>query len=242
MKITAVIPARYAASRFPGKLMQELDGKPVIVHTYLNTIATGLFEEVVVVTDSDLIAAAIHAAGGNVMMSQKEHESGTDRIAEFAPLLDADVLINVQGDEPFVLKEPLQQLCALFEDPKVEVGSLMHVITDPEHVHNANTVKVVVNLKNEAMYFSRSAIPFQRDIHTAVTFYKHIGVYAYRKDILLQITQYPSSLLEQTEKLEQLRMLENGIKITMAVTGPWSVSIDTPEDLEKAKKITNQNL
>jgi 3-deoxy-manno-octulosonate cytidylyltransferase (CMP-KDO synthetase) len=240
VKCTAVIPARYAASRFPGKLMQLLDGKPVIVHTYEQTIATGLFDEVIVVTDSDLIFTEISRCGGNVMRSRKEHESGTDRIAEIAPELNTDVIINVQGDEPFVQKAPLQQLCHLFNEPSTQVASLMHRITDPAQIADPNAVKVVVNQLQEAMYFSRSIIPYQRDVSVPVMYYKHIGVYAYRKEILLQITCLQPTLLEQAEKLEQLRMLENGFRIKMVATEPWSISIDTPEDLERAKEWLNK--
>lgn len=241
MKYTAVIPARYAASRFPGKLMQLLDGKPVIVHTYEQTVATGLFDEVIVVTDSDLIFMEISSCGGKVMRSRKEHESGTDRIAEIAPELDTDVIINVQGDEPFVRKEPLEELCRLFHDQTTQVASLMHQLTDPVQIADANAVKVVVNRQGEAMYFSRSVIPYKRDTGVPVTYYKHIGVYAYRKEILLQITRLQPTLLEQAEKLEQLRMLENGFRIKMVTTEPWSISIDTPEDLERAKEWLKKN-
>lgn len=237
MRIIAVIPARYAATRFPAKLMQLLGERPVILHTYLNTVATGLFSDVFVVTDSAIIFDTITGAGGKVIMSKQAHESGTDRIAEAVENLEADVVINVQGDEPFVKREPLEILCNLFHDPAVEVASLMHVITNAEMIHDPNCVKVVVNKKMDALYFSRNAIPYQRDEKSHVNFFKHIGIYGYRKDVLLRFTKLPPSVLEQTEKLEQLRLLENMISIRMAVTEPWSVSIDTPQDLEKAKKL-----
>lgn len=237
MRIIAVIPARYAATRFPAKLMQLLGERPVILHTYLNTVATGLFSDVFVVTDSAIIFDTITGAGGKVIMSKQAHESGTDRIAEAVEDLETDVVINVQGDEPFVKREPLEILCNLFHDPAVEVASLMHVITNAEMIHDPNCVKVVVNKKMDALYFSRNAIPYQRDEKSHVNFFKHIGIYGYRKDVLLRFTKLPPSVLEQTEKLEQLRLLENMISIRMAVTEPWSVSIDTPQDLEKAKKL-----
>jgi len=237
MRIIAVIPARYAATRFPAKLMQLLGERPVILHTYLNTVATGLFSDVFVVTDSAIIFDTITGAGGKVIMSKQAHESGTDRIAEAVEDLEADVVINVQGDEPFVKREPLEILCNLFHDPAVEVASLMHVITNAEMIHDPNCVKVVVNKNMDALYFSRNAIPYQRDEKSHVNFFKHIGIYGYRKDVLLRFTKLPPSVLEQTEKLEQLRLLENMISIRMAVTEPWSVSIDTPQDLEKAKKL-----
>lgn len=237
MQIIAVIPARYAATRFPAKLMQMLGNKTVIRHTYENTVATGLFTDVLVVTDSDIIFREIHSNGGKVVMSKKEHESGTDRIAEAVKDLDVDVVINVQGDEPFVQRASLEKLCNMFQDKSVQLGSLMHVITDEEHINDPNCVKVVVNTQMDALYFSRSVIPYRRDASTPIAFYKHIGMYGYRKDILLQFTTLPASLLEQTEKLEQLRLLENGYRIRMAVTEPVGVSIDTPADLEKAKQL-----
>lgn len=237
MKIVAFIPARFAATRFPAKLMQLLGDKPVILHTYLNTLATALFTDVFVVTDSEIIFNSITTAGGKAIMSKKEHESGTDRIAEAIAEMNVDVIINVQGDEPFVQKEPLQKLCALFADEDVLVASLMHVISDKEMINDPNCVKVVVNKKMDAMYFSRSVLPFERDQSVHPVYYKHIGIYGYRKYTLLEFTQLPASVLEQTEKLEQLRLLENGINIRMAVTEPWSVSIDTPQDLDKANKM-----
>lgn len=237
MNIVAVIPARYAATRFPAKLMQLLGTQPVIIHTYLNTLATDLFTDVFVVTDSEIIFNSITNIGGKAIMSKKEHESGTDRISEAVAEMNVDVIINVQGDEPFVQKEPLQKLCALFTDEEVRVASLMHVISDQETINDPNCVKVVVNKKMDAMYFSRSVLPFKRDQSVHPVYYKHIGIYGYRKESLLKFTQLPVSVLEQTEKLEQLRLLENGINIRMAVTEPWGVSIDTPSDLDKANKL-----
>ena len=237
MRIIAVIPARYAASRFPAKLMQLLGEKPVILHTYENTVATGLFADVFVATDSELIFNLITDAGGKVIMSQREHESGTDRIAEAVEDMNVDVIINVQGDEPFVKKEPLEILCNRFKDSLVEVASLMHIITDEEMILDPNCVKVVVNKNMDALYFSRSVVPYQREKNSKAAYYKHIGIYGYRKDVLLKFTKLPVSILEQTEKLEQLRLLENMISVSMSVTEPWGVSIDTPEDLEKAKNL-----
>lgn len=237
MHTIAVIPARYAATRFPAKLMQLLGTKTVIRHTYDNTVATGLFDEVLVVTDSELIYSEITSNGGKAVMSLKEHESGTDRIAEAVKEMNVDVIINVQGDEPFVQKQSLEKLCGLFTDASVQVGSLMHLITQKEQINDPNCVKVVVNQQMNALYFSRSVIPFKRDESVAVPYYKHIGMYAFRKQILVDFTQLPASLLEKTEKLEQLRLLENGISIRMAVTEPVGISIDTPSDLEKARQL-----
>lgn len=237
MKIIAVIPARYAATRFPGKLMQTLGNQTILAHTYLNTVATGLFAEVLVATDSDLIEKEIAGLGGKVFRSLQEHESGTDRIAEAIRDTDADVIINVQGDEPFVKKEALETLCRLFDDPAVEVGSLMHRLHDADQINDPNCVKVVVSSASNALYFSRSVIPYLRDTAVTPEYYKHIGLYGYRKNTLIRFTQMPPSLLEQSEKLEQLRLLENGISIRMGLSDGWSVSIDTPADLEKAKSL-----
>ena len=239
MKLIAMIPARYGATRFPAKLMQDLCGKPVIVHTYQRVADTNLFDQVYVVTDDDRIENAIREVGGKVIRSQKEHNSGSDRLAEASKDLEVDIIVNVQGDEPFTDKENLQKVIDIFaNDPQknIAVASLMERITHPDDIANPNNVKVVVNKFNEALYFSRSVIPFPRDPNTAVPYYKHIGIYAYRKDALQQFTQLPPSLLEETEKLEQLRYLENGFKIRLAVTDIPTIGIDTPEDLEKARQ------
>ena len=239
MKLIAMIPARYGATRFPAKLMQDLCGKPVIVHTYQRVADTNLFDQVYVVTDDDRIENAIREVGGKVIRSQKEHNSGSVRLAEASKDLEVDIIVNVQGDEPFTDKENLQKVIDIFaNDPQknIAVASLMERITHPDDIANPNNVKVVVNKFNEALYFSRSVIPFPRDTNTKVPYYKHIGIYAYRKDALQQFTQLPPSLLEETEKLEQLRYLENGFKIRLAVTDIPTIGIDTPEDLEKARQ------
>jgi len=239
MKLIAMIPARYGATRFPAKLMQDLCGKPVIVHTYQRVADTNLFDQVYVVTDDDRIENAIREVGGKVIRSQKEHNSGSDRLAEASKDLEVDIIVNVQGDEPFTDKENLQKVIDIFANDSqqnIAVASLMERITHPDDIANPNNVKVVVNKFNEALYFSRSVIPFPRDTNTKVPYYKHIGIYAYRKDALQQFTQLPPSLLEETEKLEQLRYLENGFKICLALTEISTIGIDTPEDLEKARK------
>ena len=234
MKVIAVIPARYAATRFPGKLMQLLGGQTVIARTYLATKGSGLFDDVLVATDSEVIATEIEQLGGAVFMSQAEHESGSDRIAEAVRDRGVDVIVNVQGDTPFVQAEPLRKLIALFEDPGVQVGSLMDVIGDDASLKDPNVVKVCVDKNNNSLFFSRSVIPYPRNTDSPITHYRHIGVYAYRKAAILQFTQWPVSTLEDTEKLEQLRYLENGVRIRMVETAFTSVEIDTPEDLQKA--------
>lgn len=233
-KIVAMIPARYAASRFPGKLLQPLGEKSVIRHVYDNTVSTGLFDDVLVITDDKRIYDEITKHGGRAVMSRNEHESGSDRIAEVAAEMNVDVIVNVQGDEPFISKEPLRALIGLFADPDVQVGSLM-ARANAEQAADPNEVKVVVDKKNDALYFSRSAIPFARG--KVSHYFIHLGVYAYRKEALLQFTKWPVSGLEAAEKLEQLRYLENGIGIRLAETDYVSVSIDSPEDLEMARRL-----
>jgi 3-deoxy-D-manno-octulosonate cytidylyltransferase len=239
MKLIAMIPARYGATRFPAKLMQDLCGKPIIVHTYERVADTRLFDEVYVVTDDDRIEKVIREVGGKVIRSKKEHNSGSDRLAEASRDLDVDIIVNVQGDEPFTDKENLQKVIDIFAKDltkSIAVASLMERITDPDDIANPNNVKVVVNKFGEALYFSRNIIPFPRDPNTKVSYYKHIGIYAYRKEALQQFTELPPSLLEETEKLEQLRYLENGFKIRLALTDIPTIGIDTPEDLERARK------
>ena len=232
-----MIPARYAATRFPGKLMQPLGDKSVIRHTYDATVATGLFDNVIIVTDSDIIYKEITSHGGAAVMSKKEHESGSDRIAEAVAGMDVDVIVNVQGDEPFISKGPLEKLVQLFSDPAVKVGSLMRRITDREELESNSAVKVVVDKNNDALYFSRSIIPFPANNNIVTDHYLHIGVYGFRKEALLNFTKWPHSKLEEVEKLEQLRYLENGLPIRMALVDFKSVAIDTPQDLEKAIRL-----
>lgn len=236
-KTVALIPARYAASRFPAKLMQILGGKTVIRHTYEATVATGLFDDVIVVTDSKEIFTEITAAGGKSLMSRNDHESGSDRIAEAAAELDADIIVNVQGDTPFVKKVPLEKLLNQFGDPSVQVASMMQVLTKEEDINDPNFVKVTVDSHMNSLFFSRSVIPFPRDRKMPVTYYEHIGVYAFRKKALLDFTSWPVSPLEAVEKIECLRYLENGIPLRMVVVDYMGVEIDTPEDLLRAEKL-----
>lgn len=237
MKIIAMIPARYAATRFPAKLMKVLGNKTVIRHTYDATVATNLFDQVVIVTDSDIIYNEITTNGGTAVMSKQTHESGSDRIAEAVAAMDVDVIVNVQGDEPFIRKEPLEKLVRLFDDSTVQVGSLMRKVGGDEELLKSSSVKVVVNKNNDALYFSRSVIPFAANTDINISHFLHIGVYGFRKKTLLNFTQWPMAKLEQAEKLEQLRYLENGVAIRMALVDFKSIAIDTPEDLAKAEKL-----
>lgn len=237
MKIVAMIPARYAATRFPAKLMQQLGNKSVIRHTYDNTMATGLFSDVVVVTDSDIIFNEITSHGGKAVMSKKNHESGSDRIAEAAANMDVDIIVNVQGDEPFVQKDPLEKLLAVFADEKVQVASLMQELKDQTSIEDPNYVKVAVDRNMNSLFFSRSVIPYPRDKKIAIPYYEHIGVYAFRKQALIHFTNWPMTPLEAAEKIECLRYLEYGVPLKMVLTQYMGVEIDTPEDLIKAAKL-----
>lgn len=232
-----MIPARYGATRFPGKLLQKLGGKSVILHTYNNTVATKLFDEVWVVADSEIILNEIASHGGNAMMSKKEHESGSDRIAEAAKEMNADIIVNVQGDTPFIKREPLEKLLQQFNDPSVQVASLMQVLTKQEEINDPNFVKVVVDKNMNSLFFSRSVIPYPRDQDVPVVYYEHIGVYGFRKQALIDFTHWSITPLEATEKIECLRYLENGIPLRMVIVDYMGIEIDTPEDLEKAAKL-----
>ena len=240
MKIISMIPARYSATRFPGKLMQDLGGKTVILRTYEATVATHLFDDVFVVTDSAIIYDEIVNNGGKAIMSKKEHDCGSDRIAEAVGDLDIDIVINVQGDEPFTDKESLVKLIEVFKNDtnkEVDLASLMVHITNEDEINNPNTVKVVIDQSDFALYFSRSPIPYPRDKKVDVKYYKHKGVYAFRKQAILDFYRLPMLSLEASEKLEQLRYLEYGKRIKMVETDVQGIEIDTPEDLERAKKI-----
>lgn len=239
MKKVAFIPARYAATRFPAKLMQMLGPKPVIRHTYDNTVATGLFDDVVVATDSEIIFNEIIQHGGKAVMSKKQHESGSDRIAEAVADMQVDIVVNVQGDEPFVKREPLKKLLHVFEGEegkKVQVASLMQILKEQQFIDDPNYVKVTVDKNCNSLMFSRSVIPYPRNKDAHITYYEHIGVYAFRKQALLNFTNWPMTPLETVEKIECLRYLENGIPLKMVITDYMGVEIDTPEDLERAAK------
>jgi 3-deoxy-manno-octulosonate cytidylyltransferase (CMP-KDO synthetase) len=240
MKVIAVIPARYASTRFPAKLMQDLGGKTVILRTYEAAIHTKLFDDVFVVTDSDLIFNEISSNGGKAIMSIKEHESGSDRIAEAVQNLEVDIVINVQGDEPFIDAEPLAKVIEVFRNDtakQVDLASLMREIKDETEINNPNNVKVVVDQNGFALYFSRSVIPYPRERNVGVRYFQHIGIYAFRKQALLDFYSLPMKSLEASEKLEQLRYLEFGKRIKMVETTHIGIGIDTEADLEKARKL-----
>jgi len=235
-----MIPARYSASRFSGKLMQDLNGKTVICRTYEVTVATNLFDAVYVVTDSEIIYNEIVSHGGKAIMSKKVHESGSDRIAEAVQDLDVDIVVNVQGDEPFTERESLEKVLNVFKNDdsnEIDLASLMVEIKDWDEINNPNTVKVIVDKNHFALYFSRSPIPYPRDKKAGVKYFKHKGIYAFRKQALLDFYNLPMRPIEASEKIECIRYLEYGKKIKMVETNIEGVEIDTPEDLEKAKKL-----
>lgn len=243
LKVIAMIPARYAATRFPGKLMQDLNGKTVIARTYESALKTGLFKDVFVVTDSQIIYDEIIAQGGKAILSKTEHECGSDRIAEAVEDMDIDIVVNVQGDEPFTSKSSLEKVLKVFygsDAQQIDLASLMTPLHEKEEIENPNNVKVIVNKNNFALYFSRSPIPYHRDKEVAVTYYKHIGIYAFRKQAILDFYQLSMLTLEASEKIECIRYLEYGKNIKMVESEPMGVGIDTPEDLEKAKQILNK--
>ncbi len=233
-----MIPARYAASRFPAKLMQDLSGKPVIVRTYEAAEKTGLFDAVYVVTDSNVIYNAVTEAGGKAMMSAQEHECGSDRIAEAVMDMEVDIIVNVQGDEPFTDRESLSGVIAAFKEDKdkeIDLASLMVEISDEDEINDPNTVKVIVDNQNFALYFSRSPIPYPRATTSDTRYFKHKGIYAFRKRALMDFQRLPMLPLEATEKIEAIRYLEYGKKIKMVETTVQGIEIDTPEDLKRAQ-------
>lgn len=239
-----MIPARYEASRFPGKLMKDLNGMSVIARTYQATVATDLFADVFVITDSEIIYDEIKNQGGKVIKSKTEHVCGSDRIAEAVENMDVDIVVNVQGDEPFTVKESLEKVLHVFDQPgaaKIDLASLMTPLQEKEEIENANNVKVVVDQNNLALYFSRSPIPYSRDASKVEKYYKHIGIYAFRKSALMNFYNWPMSKLEAVEKIECLRYLEHGQNVKMVETSVVAIGIDTPEDLEKARKIMKGN-
>ena len=238
MKVIAAIPARYAASRFPGKLIADLHGKPVIQHTYENVHQSGLFDRVIIITDNSEIESVVLGFGGDVIRSQKDHQCGSDRIAEAVFDLDVDIVINVQGDEPFICPEGLASLIEVFKSDTqkdIDLASLM--IPTSDEMNNPNVVKVITDLCNRALYFSRSAIPHQRSKETHATVYKHVGVYAFRKSALIDFYEHAPTPLELSEQIEAIRYLEMGKTIQMIETQFDGVGIDVPEDLEYAKKL-----
>ena len=237
MHITAIIPARYGSTSLTCKPLRLIAGKSLIQRVFEATINTGLFDQVIVATDHLDIMSHLKTFGADGVMTDQNHQTGTDRIEEVARGLQTDLIINVQGDEPFICKEPLRQIISAFDDQKVQVTSIMSLFTNPPDIYDPSCVKVVVDIHNDAIYFSRSVIPFDRDNVGDAQYYKHFGVYAYRPDMLKKFVSLPAGTLEKIERLEQLRLLENGYKIRMVLTEYEGIGIDTKEDIEKAEKM-----
>jgi 3-deoxy-manno-octulosonate cytidylyltransferase (CMP-KDO synthetase) len=244
MKFTAIIPARYQSSRFPGKPLAMLGGKPVIQRVYEQAVS--VLTEAYVATDDERIFKAVEAFGGRAVMTRADHQSGTDRIEEAAGKIntDADVIINIQGDEPFVQPSQIETLCHLFDDPTTQIGTLGKRFESMEAVMNHNSPKIVCDVNGFALYFSRSVIPFIRGVDSQewlgrYPFLKHLGIYAYRREVLSEITRLPQSPLEKAESLEQLRWLQNGYRIRVGETTVETVGIDTPDDLRRAELFLN---
>lgn len=237
MKAAAIIPARLGSTRFPEKPLAMLGGKRLITRVWEAVVKTALFDEVIVATDSQRILDVVLAAGGKAQMTRDDHPSGSDRVAEVASGLDADIIVNVQGDEPFITAEVLKPLLDSFRADKVQMASLMTPILDEKLLHDPGCVKVVTGVNGRALYFSRSLIPFDRDGSSGYKYMRHIGVYAWRRETLLKFVNLNVGKLESVEKLEQLRALENGIEIYMVETDYQGIGIDTPEDLARAARI-----
>ncbi len=239
LKIIAMIPARFEASRFPGKLMEDLGGKTIIRRTYEAAQNTELFDAVYVVTDSDKIFEEITSFGGKAIKSNKEHECGSDRIAEAVLDMEVDIVVNVQGDEPFIDKESLEKLLQVFREDdahQIDLASLKTPLSESADITNPNNVKVITNKNGFALYFSRFPIPYPRNTDAPVTYYKHVGIYAFRKEALIDFYNFPMLSLEEAEKIEAIRYLEYGKNIKMIAIEHQTIGIDTPEDLEKARK------
>lgn len=239
-KIIAMIPARYASSRFPGKMLASLGGKPVIVRTCEAAAGMGLFDEVYAVTDNSRIREAVTAAGIPCIMSRREHETGSDRIAEAVEDLDCDIVVNIQGDEPFTRKEVIEQVLRPFymeDGDSIDLCTLKEQMDSHEDISNPNNVKVITDISGSALYFSRSPIPYPRDTRSGARWWRHIGIYAFRRQALEMFSRWPMGELEASEKIECLRFLEHGRRIKVVETSGMRVSIDTPEDLAKAERI-----
>jgi 3-deoxy-manno-octulosonate cytidylyltransferase (CMP-KDO synthetase) len=243
MSAIILIPARYASTRFPGKPLALLKGLPVIQHVYQNSMHSRLADEVVVATDSETIFEKVLSFGGKAVMTSGDHMSGTDRIAEAARSMNYDIIVNVQGDEPLIQPEMIDDVISVLNDPRASIGTLAIRIRDRREIFDPNAVKVVFNAEGFAFYFSRAPVPYHRDewkdlnyftVHDSdFSVFKHIGIYSYRREVLKQLSGLPPSRLELIEKLEQLRAIENGFQIKVKETVHETFGVDTPEDLER---------
>jgi 3-deoxy-manno-octulosonate cytidylyltransferase (CMP-KDO synthetase) len=237
--IIGVIPARYASTRFPGKPLIDIGGKSMIQRVYEQCKKTSVLSDVIVATDDDRIAEHVLSFGGKVIMTADTHQSGTDRCAEVISTYKGkcDAVINIQGDEPFIDPKQIELLASAFNEESTQIVTLIKKIKSEEEVRNPNVVKAIANKNNQAIYFSRSPIPYRRNPGVDITYFKHVGIYGYRKQVLAEITQLPMSKLEQAESLEQLRWVENGYSIVLKETDLETIAIDTPDDLDKVLKM-----
>jgi 3-deoxy-manno-octulosonate cytidylyltransferase (CMP-KDO synthetase) len=236
--IIGVIPARYASTRFPGKPLIDIGGKSMIQRVYEQCKKTSVLSDVIVATDDDRIAEHVLSFGGKVIMTADTHQSGTDRCAEVISTYKGkcDAVINIQGDEPFIDPKQIELLASAFNEESTQIVTLIKKIKSEEEVRNPNVVKAIANKNNQAIYFSRSPIPYRRNPGVDITYFKHVGIYGYRKQVLAEITQLPMGKLEQAESLEQLRWVENGYSIVLKETDLETIAIDTPDDLDKVLK------
>ena len=240
MKCAAIIPARFGSTRFPGKPLALINGKPMIQWVYENTAACGLVGKTIVATDSDEIKNSVCGFGGEAVMTSPDHKSGTDRIAEAAEKIDADLIINVQGDEPVLPAAAIEEAVRpLVNDSTILMGTLKTKILKKEEILDTNIVKIITDINDFALYFSRSVVPYDRDGNNHVDFYRHIGLYVYRKEFLFKVSKMEQTLLEKAEKLEQLRVLENGYSIMVKETDYYPVGVDVPDDIFRVEKLMN---
>jgi len=258
MSAIVVIPARYASTRFPGKPLALLKGIPIIQHVYQNSLNARLAGEVIVATDSETIYETVMSFGGKAVMTSTDHQSGTDRIAEVAASTSYDIMVNVQGDEPLIRAEMIDAVISVLDDNRASLGTLAIPIRDSREIFDSNIVKVVFDAEGFAWYFSRAPIPYHRDEWSSalaqsrelraksdsVTHdcFKHIGIYSYRRDVLLKLSSLPQSRLENIEKLEQLRAIKNGFRIKVRETLFETIGVDTPQDLERVEQCLNSSL
>ncbi len=238
LQVVAVIPARFASTRFPGKLLARIDGLPMIEHVYRRAAASPIVSRVIVATDDLRIATTVNDFGGNVRLTRMDHQTGTDRLAEVAATLDCDIVVNVQGDEPLLDPRAITEAVRPFTDPSILMTTLYRRIEQPSELTNANVVKIVLDRGGFALYFSRAPIPFARDPRGGwPPMYRHVGLYAYRRSTLLVLASLEPTPLERAEALEQLRALEHGIRIRAVETAYDSIGVDTPEDLEEVRRL-----
>lgn len=242
-KVLAIIPARYASQRFPGKVLAPLGGKPLVAHTAERTARAKLVSETLVATDDDRVREALEPLGIRVVMTRPDHPSGTDRIAEAAQDHDAQIIVNVQGDEPLIEPDAIDSaIRPLIAHPEIPMATLCHTITERRDIEDPNVVKVVCDTRGRAIYFSRCPIPYAREGFESAAYFQHVGLYVYRRDFLLEYARMKPTPLERTEKLEQLRVLENGYPIAVVETQFKSIGVDTPEDLERARAVVERAL